>query len=617
MRTFFIFTVLCFSSLLAFSQKLELEKASPFTAVKWEKGQPVVQVENEWYHLEKLDAFTTKELLDFCKERFGPIWQKRFSEDLVEVLRGMGYEPTIKVTLQLSKGGISNTYTGAFTYENRRSSLLYNRSNAESKFPQKISTADAIADLRQFEDILQSVSSYSQLSTFDYQLRIKELADAIDDENTQVDVNKLANEMAKIMAEIGDRHSSIKNEAFNDIGHKTYGLKLPFGVATLNGKIIALKKDEKSETYSYYYRSYPFLKSIDGVAIETLINTYNYRDKKAPAQAKLSRGSSTIQNYGALLFANDTACPDSIKVVFGDGSVEKTEIFLLTKENKGYTSKLSEAYAINTDKLSEGNFNGLSKIVGDNIGYIIIPQMYDYDEVAGLENFIKNTLRSFSNTKALIIDIRNNPGGSRAILQTFAGYIVQPEQSPWVANVAYLRTDRQLVGDEPSMSGRYLYSYNSEELSDNDRKAIDQFSEGLKLQKTVDDSKFSGPFYMVLHHGGESYRQPVYMLVNEESFSAASVFTSVFKGLPNVKIAGETTDGSSGNSRILHLKNSNIRIRVSTMLSFQRNGKTLDGNGTIPDIVIQTDEKQVLNGYDTQLTKLIKIINRSPGHDGF
>lgn len=45
------------------------------------------------------------------------------------------------------------------------------------------------------------------------------------------------------------------------------------------------------------------------------------------------------------------------------------------------------------------------------------------------------------------------------------------------------------------------------------------------------------------------------------------------------------------------------------MLSFQRNGKTLDGNGTIPDIVIPADEKQVLNGYDSQLNKLIKIIN--------
>lgn len=553
--------------------------------------------------------------MDFCKEQFGPLSKKRFSEDLVEVLHGMGYEPTIKVTLQLSKEGISKTYTGTFTSENRRSSLLYNKSMAESNpiatFPQQISVAEAIADLRQFEDILQSVSSYSQLSTIDYNLMIKKIGDAIADENTQVDVNKLANAMAKIMSEIGDRHSSVKNESFNNANHKTYNLRLPFGVAPLNGKIVALKNDEENKGYTYYYQSQPYIKSIDGVATETLINTYNYRHKKAPAPAKLSWGSSAIQRYGALLFENDIDCPDSIIVVFSDGKAEKTETLPLTTADNGYASKLSRAYAINSDKITEKSFNDLSKIVGDHIGYIAIPQMYDYDDAPGLENFIKNALRNFSATKALIIDIRNNPGGSRAILQTFSGYIVQPEQSPWVANIAYLRTDKHITGDEASMSGRFLYRYHSEELAANDRKAIDQFNKGFKLQKAADSSKFSGPFYMVLHGGKESYRQPVYILVNEESFSAASVFASAFKGLPNVKIVGETTDGSSGNSRILYLKNSNIRIRVSTMLSFQRNGKTLDGNGTIPDIVIQTDEKQIFDGYDTQLTELIEIINNT------
>src|SRR5690606_16087225 len=126
------------------------------------------------------------------------------------------------------------------------------------------------------------------------------------------------------------------------------------------------------------------------------------------------------------------------------------------------------------------------------------------------------------------------------------------------------------------------------ELSDSDRKAIDTFNKGFNLPQAVDTSKFSGPFYMVLHHGDRPYRQPVYILVNEESFSAASVFTSAFKGLPNVKIVGETSDGSSGNSEYLYLDHSNIRIRISKMLSFQRNGKTLDGNGTIPDLMIPT-----------------------------
>jgi C-terminal processing protease CtpA/Prc len=158
------------------------------------------------------------------------------------------------------------------------------------------------------------------------------------------------------------------------------------------------------------------------------------------------------------------------------------------------------------------------------------------------------------------------------------------------------------------MSSRYLYSYNSEKFSDIDRNAINKFNEKFKYQYTFDSIKFSQPFYMVLRSGNKSYKKPIYILVNENSFSAATVFTSAFKGLSNVKIVGETTDGSSGNSKIIYLKNSNIRVKVSTMLSFQRNGKTLDGNGTIPDIMISKDKTQTLNGTDNQLHKLIEII---------
>ena len=609
MKRLSIIAALCFGSLFTFGQDLELEKASPFTAVRWENDQPIVQFENEWYHFEKLGAFSKDELLDFCKAQYGQLWKKRFSEDLVEVLKRMGYQPQVEETLQLSQDGISATYTGTFTSDNRRSSLLFNYAAKAAEAPKKISVAEAIADLRQFEDILQAVSSYSQLSTFDYTAAINKVADAITTESTEVDINQLANKIGQIMAEIGDRHSSVRNESFYGVGHKTYRLKLPFGVAALNGKLIALEKDEQPDRYSYYHDAYPYLKSIGGVAVETLVNTYNYRHKKAPAPAVLSWGSRAIQNYGRLLFENSIACPDSVSIVFSDGRTEKTETLPLVAENKGYASILSKAYSANTVKMSEGNFDGLSKIVGNQIGYIAIPQMYYYDEIPGLEDFVKNTLQRFSNTKALIIDIRNNPGGGREILQTFASHIVRPEQSPWIANVAYLRTDEKIAGDEDSMRGRYLYRYHSSALSDTDRKAIDQFNKGFELQHTVDTSKFSGPFYMVLHHGNKPYGQPVYVLVNEDSFSAASVFASAFKGLPNVKIAGQTPDGSSGNSEYLYLKNSNIRIRISTMLSFQRNGKTLDGNGTTPDLLIPTDEDQILNGYDTQLAKLIDAID--------
>jgi len=613
MRRYFILTVLCFSSLLAVSQQLTLAKASPFTAVRWEKEQPIVQFEDEWYQFEKIDGLGKEVIFDFCKKQYGSKWQKRFAEDLVEVLTALGHQPDVKVALKLSKNGVSNTYTGTFTSENRNKLLLYKKSIEGTKpistTPQTISVAEAIADLTQFEEILKSSSSYSQLSTFDYKLAIKTIGNIIVHQNKEVDVNEFTHELAKIMAEIGDRHSSIKNEAFNKKNHKKYNLRLPFGLATLNGKIIGLKKDTQAENYEYYDRAYPFIKSIDGMAIEKLMNTYNYRDKNAPEQARLTRSANAVQKYGALLFENNIACADSVTVVFSKGNPESSQdekevTFQLTTVNNSYTSKLLQVHEVISNKISKLNFEGLGKIGSSNIGYINIPEMYNYEEVKGLESAIEDALKRFSNTKALIIDIRNNPGGGREILQTFARYIVQPKQSPWVANVAYLRTDKNIIADEESMSGRYLYSYNSEQLSAIDRQAINQFNKNFKLQKPIDQTKFSNPFYMVLHSGKTPYHKPVYILVNEESFSAASVFASAFKGLPNVKIVGVTTDGSSGNSKVLYLKNSNIKISVSTMLSFQRNGKTLDGNGTVPDIVINADEEQVLNGIDSQLNRL-------------
>jgi len=47
MRKYFMLLALCFGMAAAgFAQKLTLEKASPFTAVKWEEDRPIVQFDN-------------------------------------------------------------------------------------------------------------------------------------------------------------------------------------------------------------------------------------------------------------------------------------------------------------------------------------------------------------------------------------------------------------------------------------------------------------------------------------------------------------------------------------------------------------------------------------------
>lgn len=609
MKTNCILALLCLCSVMGFSQKLTLKKASPFTAVKWENEQPIVQFENDWYYFEKLDQFTKKELLDFCKSEFGDTWKKRFSEDLVEVLQGLNYQPDIQVTLQLSQNGVSKTVIATFTDENRQRVYAYNKQAEQAAHPQKLAVAEALADLKQFETIVESRSSYAQLSSFDYIKPLNKLATDISNKNDEVDVDEFSNKLSQIMSEIGDRHSSIKNEAFNPNAHETYNLKLPFGVTLIEGQAVAVKQNQTDDKYTYYHKSHRYLKSIDSISVEKLMDNFNYRDKKAPMPAKLSRGANAIQNYGTLLFKNNRPCPDSVQVVFSNGKTDLIETVALTTTNSSYSSKLIQIHDSINNQIEIGNFTDVYKTLDHNIGYFKIPSMYPYEDVEGLEEFIENTIKNSSNTKALIIDLRNNPGGVRAIIQTFAKYIVQPEQSPRVANVAYLRINQPIQTDKESMSSRYLYSYNSEKFTNQDRQAIDQFNKTFKPQNMFDAAKFSNPFYMLLHAGTKTYTKPVYILVNEKTFSAASVFASTFKGLPNVNIVGETTDGSSGNSRVFYLQHSNIRVKVSTMLSFQRNSKTLDGNGTVPDLGLYVDEVQVLESVDEELRELVEIVD--------
>lgn len=613
MRIYLLLTILCFNSFSLISQKLALEKASPFTAVQWENDEPVVQFENEWYEFEKLEHFTKRELLDFCKEQYGDKWRRRFSEDLVEVLKDLGYQPNSEVRLLLSKDAITLTVTGIFTYANRQKSYHYNKAKAAARasvnIRQKISIAEALEDISQFEELLHTTSSYAQVASYDYQAALQQLSRVISKETDNVDILRLTYELSKIFSELGDRHSYVRNKSIHTIKPKIYNVSLPFGITILDGQFVATKQSKSAVTCSYYDTLYPYLKCIDGVAIETLVDTYNHRDKKAPQQAKLSRGAKALQDYGALLIKNNLQCPDSITVVFTNGFSEKTKKLELNTANNRYTSKLTQKHYEDIMKMENGNFEGLRTTLTDSIGYLSIPQMYGYNKLTDLEAFVEYIFKYFSNTKALVIDIRNNPGGTRDILQTVAPYIVQPAQSPWVANVAYLRTDEEILRDEDAMLGRYLYGYTSENLTDSDRNAIDTFHIDVQLEHSVDHSRFSKPFYMVLHNGMKVYKQPVYILVNENSFSAATVFASAFKNLPNVKIVGETTDGSSGNAIETHLKNSNTSVKLSTMLSFQRNGKTLDGNGTLPDIHIPADEKQVLEGVDSQLLNLVKRIN--------
>ena len=93
------------------ASSLDHPEKSPFAAVRWQQSQPEVRVGDEWFKLLSLDELPASEIVAFSKRTYGNKWQKRFEEDLVELLTGMGHPPQDTVTLDVQSLTSQETQT--------------------------------------------------------------------------------------------------------------------------------------------------------------------------------------------------------------------------------------------------------------------------------------------------------------------------------------------------------------------------------------------------------------------------------------------------------------------------------------------------------------------------
>jgi len=74
-------------------------KKSPYAAIRWNDSQPEVQINGEWLKLISLDGLPVADIVAFSQQNYDEKWQKRFDEDLVELLTRMGHEPADTIAL--------------------------------------------------------------------------------------------------------------------------------------------------------------------------------------------------------------------------------------------------------------------------------------------------------------------------------------------------------------------------------------------------------------------------------------------------------------------------------------------------------------------------------------
>jgi C-terminal processing protease CtpA/Prc len=75
-----------------------------------------------------------------------------------------------------------------------------------------------------------------------------------------------------------------------------------------------------------------------------------------------------------------------------------------------------------------------------------------------------------------------------------------------------------------------------------------------------------------------------------------------------VTLLGVASGGGSGRSGKLTLPRSGVRLRVSTMASFQPNGKLYDGNGVPPDVVVEPTPEDWIGESDSMLDAALRRI---------
>jgi carboxyl-terminal processing protease len=125
----------------------------------------------------------------------------------------------------------------------------------------------------------------------------------------------------------------------------------------------------------------------------------------------------------------------------------------------------------------------------------------------------------------------------------------------------------------------------------------------------------------------ERYAQPgdslediaLAVLVNGGSASASEIVAGAFKALDRATVIGERTYGKASVQTVMPLADGRA-IKLTTSHYFTASGRSINGHGIEPDVVIRADDPQALYGSpgrtvdvadDSQLQEALRILDRS------
>jgi len=203
------------------------------------------------------------------------------------------------------------------------------------------------------------------------------------------------------------------------------------------------------------------------------------------------------------------------------------------------------------------------KILKGNIAYITM-NSFATDSAT---NAFAHNFNDISKANAIIIDVRNNGGGS----------------TPWsILNF--------LVGKEKAIQSWYARDYQPYQRA------------GNRNQNFLSGVSFINPA------GKSYYSKPVVMLTSSRTFSAAEDLVAAFKSLKRGMIIGTPTGGSTGQPMLIGLPG-NGTARICTIRDMLANGDDFVGKGIQPDKLVAPTVADTRNGTDTELAAALRYLS--------
>lgn len=221
---------------------------------------------------------------------------------------------------------------------------------------------------------------------------------------------------------------------------------------------------------------------------------------------------------------------------------------------------------------------------------------------ASLRKFYRQTFSYIKNTgiNNVVLDIRSNGGGRIRLSTLLTKYVTRVNFK--VADTSFAVT-KSLRPFSKYIKGSFINNLGLFFLTKKNKDGLYHFGHWeRKIYKPKTEN---------------NYRGNLYMLINGNTFSAASLFSNALKGQPGVVLVGEETGGGwHGNNGILIpdiiLPNTHLKVRLPLFRLVQYNHVPKDGRGVQPDIYIGTNYDALLKGIDHKMQVVMEMI-RSKG----